>query len=160
MGETMDRTLVNPNQLCVYGMTVQDKPFVEAPIFIATKDHDFMFPLSSKWNILGFTTITPTDKELQTCPHVTCLSAHEWYPQNVIFPKSLRFVEEDISRNIGAVMTEEGSPELTNTDSDSNSVEQIYDIVAMTSRIIVSVKVSLIPSSNVSKTKGMVQYGA
>ena len=48
MGETMDRTLVNPNQLRVYGMTVQDKPFVEAPIFIATKDHDFMFPLSSK----------------------------------------------------------------------------------------------------------------
>ena len=27
MGETMDHTLVNPNQLRTYGMTVQDNPF-------------------------------------------------------------------------------------------------------------------------------------
>ena len=27
MGETMDHTLVNPNQLREYGMTVQDNPF-------------------------------------------------------------------------------------------------------------------------------------
>ena len=29
-------------------MTVQDNPYSEAPIFIATEDHDFMLPLSSK----------------------------------------------------------------------------------------------------------------
>ena len=27
MGATMDHTLVNPNQLSAYGMTVQDNPF-------------------------------------------------------------------------------------------------------------------------------------
>ena len=32
MGETVDHTLVKPNQLRVYGMTLQDNPFVEAPI--------------------------------------------------------------------------------------------------------------------------------
>ena len=31
-----DHTLVNPNQMCAYEMTVQDKHFVESPIFIAT----------------------------------------------------------------------------------------------------------------------------
>ena len=36
MGETMDHTLVNSNQLRAYGMTVQENPFAEAPIFIAT----------------------------------------------------------------------------------------------------------------------------
>ena len=36
MGDTMDHILVNPNQMCEYDMTVQDKHFVESPIFIAT----------------------------------------------------------------------------------------------------------------------------
>ena len=36
MGETMNHTLMKPNQLRAYGMTVQDRSFVEAPIFIAT----------------------------------------------------------------------------------------------------------------------------
>ena len=54
-------------------------------------------------------------------------------------------------------MAEGGSPDLTNTDSDSDSVDQIYDIVAMTSQIIGGVKVASIPSSNVSETKLMVQ---
>ena len=116
-----------------------------------------MLPLSFKGTILGGKTRTPTDKELQTCPPVTCLSAHEWDPQNVRFPKSVHNVKEEISRNIGAVMIEGGSPDLNNTASDSDSVEQIYDIDAMTSKIIGSIKVSLIKSSNVSETKAMVQ---
>ena len=116
-----------------------------------------MIPLSSKGTILGVTTRTPKDKEIQTFPHVTCLSSQEWYPQNVCFPKILCTVEKEISRNIGAVMTEGGSPDLTNTDSDINSVYQIFDIGAMTSLMIVSVKVALIPSRNFSETKTTVQ---
>ena len=92
-----------------------------------------MLPLSSKVTIIGVTTRTPIEKEVQTCPHVTFLSAHEWDPQNVRIPKSSCTVEEEISRNIGAVMTEVGTPDLTDTDSDSDSVYQIYDIGAMTS---------------------------
>ena len=77
IGETMDYTLVNPNQLRAYGMKVQYNPFAEAPIFISTEDHDFMLPLSSKGTILRVTTRTPTYKELQTRQHVTYLSVHE-----------------------------------------------------------------------------------
>ena len=36
MGETMYHTLVSPNKLFAYGMTLQDNPFAEAPIFVAT----------------------------------------------------------------------------------------------------------------------------
>ena len=90
MGETMYHALVNTNQLRAYGMTVQDNHFLEAPIFIATEDPDFILPLSSKATILGVTTRTPPNKGLQTCPHFTCSSAHEWDPQNVRFPKSSR----------------------------------------------------------------------
>ena len=58
----MDHTLVNPNQLCAYGMTVQNNPFAEVPIFIATEDHDFMIPVYCKGTILGVTTRNPIDK--------------------------------------------------------------------------------------------------
>ena len=62
MGETMDHTLVKPNQLRAYGMTVQDNLFSEASIFISTDDHDFMLLFYSKGTILGFTTRNPMDK--------------------------------------------------------------------------------------------------
>ena len=94
MGETMYHALVNTNQLRAYGMTVQDNHFSEAPIFIATEDHDFILPLSSKGTILGVTTRTPINKEIQICLHVTCLLAHEWDPQNVRFLKSSYTLEE------------------------------------------------------------------
>ena len=54
-------------------------------------------------------------------------------------------------------MTEGGSPDFTNKVSDIDSVYQIYDIWATTSQMIGSVKVSLIPSSNVSETKSTLQ---
>ena len=55
-------------------------------------------------------------------------------------------------------MKEVGSPNLANTDRDSDSVYQIYGISAMTILIIGNVKVALIPSRNVSETKVTVQY--
>ena len=86
-------------------------------------------------------------------PHVTFLSVNEWDPQNVCAPKSSLTVEEEISSNIGAVMTKGGSPDLTDTDSDSDSLYQIYDIGTMTSQMFGIVKVALIPSRNVSGGK-------
>ena len=157
MGETIDHTMVNPDQLRLYGMTLQDKAFAEAQIFIATEDHDFIIPLSSKGTIIRVTKITPTDKEIHTYPHVTCLSSSEWDPQKFRFTNSSRTVDWDIARNVGAVMTEGGSPYLADTNSDINSVEQIYGTGAMTSRMIGSVKVASIPSRNVSvKKKGTI----
>ena len=134
-------------------MTVQYNPFTEAPIFLATENHDFIIPFYSKGNILGVSTRNPIDKELQTCPHINCLSANEWDPQNVCVPKSSHTAEEEISMNIGAGMTEGGSPDLTNINSDSDSVYQTFDISATTSRMIGSVKVALMPSMNVYEKK-------
>ena len=116
-----------------------------------------MLPLSSKGTILGVNTRTPTYKEIQTCPHVTCLLVHEWDTQNVCFPKISRTVEEEIASNVGRVMTEGGSPDLTNKYSERNSVDQIYDIGVMTSQIIGSVKFASIPSRIYMNPKATVQ---
>ena len=85
------------------------------------------------------------------------LLVHQWDPQNVRFSKNSHTVDGDISRNIGAFMAEGGSPDLTNIDSDRISVDQIYDIGFITSRMIGSFKVASIPSRDVSETKLMVQ---
>ncbi len=80
MGDQMEHTLINPNQLRAYGITLQDNPFDPAPIFISTEDNEFTLPLNSKGMVLDVATRTPTDQELQTCPHVVLSSEHEWDP--------------------------------------------------------------------------------
>jgi hypothetical protein len=144
MGDKMDHTLVNPNQLRAYGLTVQDNPFSEAPIFISTEGHEFILPLASKGTILGVTTRTPTAQELQTCPHVTLSSEHEWDPQHVRFPKAVRTAEEEVSRNIGAVMTQGGNFDPVDT-RDDDSTNRLLDIGNMSQRLIASVRVKSIP---------------
>ena len=54
-------------------------------------------------------------------------------------------------------MTEVVSPKFVDTDSDSDSVDQIYNIGAMAIQMIGSVKVALMPSRNVSESNATVQ---
>ena len=144
MGEKMDHTLVNPNQLRAYGITVQDNPFSEAPIFIATEGHAFVMPLHIKGTTLGVSTRTPTDSELQSCqPHVILSSEHEWDPQNVRFPKSSRTVEEEVARTVGAVLTQGEAYNVIEGDDDTES--KLLDIGDISERLIASVKVTSIP---------------
>ena len=84
------------------------------------------------------------------------MSVHEWDTHNVCVPNRSCTVGEEILRNIGTVMTEGGYPDPTDTYSDSNSLYQIYDIGAMKSVMIGSVKVALILSRNVFETKATV----
>jgi hypothetical protein len=72
----MEHTLINPNQLQAYRITVQDNPFNPAPIFISTEDNEFTLPLSSKGTVLSVATRTLTNQELQTCPRVVLSSEH------------------------------------------------------------------------------------
>jgi hypothetical protein len=90
----MDHTLVNPNQLWACGLTVQDNPFSDSPAFASKEGHEFTLPLTNKGTILGASTRTSTECEVQTCPCVALLSEREWSPQHVRFPKASRAVEE------------------------------------------------------------------
>ena len=80
MGDKMDHTLVNPNQRPAYGITVQDNPFSDSPTFISTEGHEVVLPLKCNGTILGVATRTPTESELQICPHIALSSDHEWDP--------------------------------------------------------------------------------
>ena len=83
IGDQMDHTLVNPNQLRHYGIKVQDNPVSDEPLHIMTEDEQFNMELKMKGTTIFADTLTPSDKELQTCPHIIMSSSHEWNPHNV-----------------------------------------------------------------------------
>ena len=67
MNSTMEHTLVNPNQLRHFGVTVKDNPYINSPLYIEYPVCDFVLPL-----ILEGTNITahnriPNGEEFVTC---------------------------------------------------------------------------------------------
>ena len=65
MGDKMEHSLLNPNQLRYFGVTVQDNPFSDAPLYISTENGDFVLPLEILGTKIVAETRTPTERELQ-----------------------------------------------------------------------------------------------
>ena len=96
MNTTMEHTLVNPNQLRHFSVTVQDNPYSSSLLYIKSPDRDSVLPLIVEGTNMLAHTRTPTGEELAMCRHIVLPSQHEWNPHSVKFPKSLRSVEEKI----------------------------------------------------------------
>ena len=84
MGNKLDHTLVNPNQLQAYGVSIQDNPFNTKPLSITTNDASVK--LYSEGMIICGDTRTPTESELGQLPLLILTSPHDWDPHNVCFP--------------------------------------------------------------------------
>ena len=87
MGDKLDHTLVNPNQLQAYGVSIQDNPFDAKPLSIITVDISVELYLEGA--IICGDTWTPTESELSRLPCLILTSPHDWDPHNV----SLQTVE-------------------------------------------------------------------
>ena len=90
----MVHSLLNPNQLQHFGVTVQDNPFADAPLYIPTENGDFVLPLEILGTDIVAKTRTPTERELQECLQIVMSSPHAWNPHQVRFPQSSRSVEK------------------------------------------------------------------
>ena len=67
----LDCTLINPNQLRHFGISVQDDPTSDSPLFISTESDKFVMPLEMTSTTIFANTCTPTQDELETCkPHI------------------------------------------------------------------------------------------
>ena len=84
MGDKLDHTLVNPNQLQAYGVSIQDNPFDTKPLSITTDD--VSVKLYSEGTIICGDTQTPTESELSQLPRLILTSLHDWDPHNICFP--------------------------------------------------------------------------
>ena len=86
MGDKLDHTLVNPNQLRAYGVSIQDNPFDAKPLSITTDD--VSVELYSEGMIICGDTRTPTESEMSQLPRLILTSPHDWDPHNICFPSS------------------------------------------------------------------------
>ena len=84
MGDKLDHTLVNPNQLRAYGVSVQDNPFNTKPLSITTDDASVKLYLEGM--IICGDTQMPTKSKLGRLPRLILTSPHDWDPHNICFP--------------------------------------------------------------------------
>ena len=84
MGGKLEHTLVNPNLLRVYGVSIQDNPFDTKPLSITTDD--VSVKLYSEGMIICGDTRMPTESELGRLPRLILTSPHDWDHHNVCFP--------------------------------------------------------------------------
>ena len=117
MGDTLDHTLVNPNQLRHYGITVQDNPACDKPLYFMTEDSEFSMELKRKGTIIYSDTFTPSAKELNDNPKIIMSSPHPWDPTKVTFNNNARSLEEEISeaRGINSIEVQNFAPCIFNS---------------------------------------------
>ena len=130
MGEMMDHTLINPNQLRYYGIHVQDNPMSHEPLSLMTEDAAFCMQLQMTGTIVCADTFTPSEEDLDSYPHIVLSSPHSWNPHTVQFPNVTMSMHEfrggemnvnSINTNIiqdGGDDTESGSSDTIMFDYD------------------------------------------
>ena len=128
MGDTIQHTLVNPNQLRAYGTIVQDNPFSPSPLSFAPTNGP-VIALTTMGTIVYCTTRAPSDQELSSLPHITLSSPATWDPHNVIFPSN-RVEGGEHSTYISSISS--SAHDLTST---------IHDRATFHSRLISSIQV-------------------
>ena len=98
MGESMESILINPNQLRHYGMHIQDDPTSVRPLSMISEDTEFAMTLKREGTILYFDTHAPTQKELETYPHIIISLEVSWNPIKVHFDENSHSLEEEVER--------------------------------------------------------------
>jgi hypothetical protein len=78
----MDNSLINPNQICEYGIPVYDDPFSQSQFDIDCND-DFI-PFNTMGTIVYFESCVPMDWETHNLP-IIMLTGEDWDLVNVGF---------------------------------------------------------------------------
>ena len=134
MGDSLDHTLINPNQLRHYGTAVQDNPTSDKPLSIITEDGDFCMELMMAGTIIYMNTSTPSQKELQECPHIALTSPHPWNPHEITFPKA-KYELQDIINDHRLISAARGSNRMDQDAIDDNDERSIFSLTDIHRRI-------------------------
>jgi hypothetical protein len=78
----MDHSLINPNQICEYGLPVYDDPFSNSQLGPGIKGNKTFIPFHTMGTIVHFDTHVPMDWETCNLP-IIMLTGEEWDPVNV-----------------------------------------------------------------------------
>ena len=130
MPDSLEHSLVNPNQLRAFGTMIQDNPF-GGPMSLEDPEETVIVPLKLDGTNIGFTTRTPSQKELDECQHLHLTSQHEWDPGNLTVPRyELSALGKKVDRS----------------DSyDNHDSEEIFNVDNFSRRLVASCRVLSIP---------------
>jgi hypothetical protein len=117
MGDKMLNSLICPNQLRSFGITVDDCPqHLASPDHPSThsiycRDEDFRIPLSLNGVTSGFMTRMPTVQEIETCRWIHLTNEHHWDPHSDHFAMQESRIQDlreyqghyQVDRNIATV---------------------------------------------------------
>jgi hypothetical protein len=78
-GSQMDHSLINPNQICEYGLPVYNNPTKQQ---FGIDGNEAFIPFNTTGTIVYFETRVPTDWETRNLP-IIMLTGEEWDPVNV-----------------------------------------------------------------------------
>ena len=82
-GDRLDHSLLNPNQLRHYGCVVHDNPYdFHNPLSIVYGSN-ILVELDTQGTLIYAQSRTPTDYELEHCPHHIITSDNIWNPHSV-----------------------------------------------------------------------------
>jgi len=87
-GDQMQHSLINPNQVRAYGVSLCDDP-TDPNCQLGMDVQDTFIPFTMSGTTCSFTTRTPTSWELENCPHLEITLDAEWNPMHLIFHKTL-----------------------------------------------------------------------
>ena len=79
-GNSLENSLINPNQIREYGFNVYDDPFKD---MFGIDGNDFFIPFETTGTVVHFETRTPTLWEQRNLP-IILLTAETWDPSNVM----------------------------------------------------------------------------
>ena len=147
MGDSMETTLVNPNQLRHYGTQVQDNPVSELPLSIITEDNEFSMDLAMAGTIVCADTFTPSEHELQSCPHIQLTSSTPWDPYKVSFHQSSLTLDDVMAHKRQVSSTQSSfhiDKDLGGIDYSEEYSDQLFSLTSMRRRIC---SMSIIPES-------------
>ena len=94
MGAQLDHSLINPNQLRHHGIIVQDNPYADTSMHLASHNNEFIMPMQAEGTTIFFDSRTQTNYKLANCPHIILSSNAPWNPREVQFPTPTHHVEE------------------------------------------------------------------
>lgn len=91
-GANLDHSLINPNQLRHHGINVNDNPYDKDHRMGINVDDQLHIPFSMQGTKIFFSTRSPTQSELATCPRITMTNPNAWNPQTVMLSPVASFI--------------------------------------------------------------------
>eukprot|EP00804_Cyclotella_cryptica_P002136 CCRYP_006553-RA/>CCRYP_006553-RA protein AED:0.41 eAED:0.40 QI:0/0/0/1/0/0/2/0/181 len=82
VGNTMTHSLINPNQIRAYGISVSDDPCNKSPDFGISHESCFN-PFNLQGSTVFFESFVPSDEHVNTYQHIKLTSNEEWDPSEV-----------------------------------------------------------------------------